>query len=386
MPISGELKNAIEKYLNGTASAEELQLVNNWYRKFDDTELIISTDEPGLKEKTDAAIRQRLMQTTGVQLAEETALSRLKPIGLWKWAAAAVIVLVSGAGLYFYKQAAVQQPGPEVMAAGKPDAEPGGNKAILTLADGRQIILNDAKKGTITQQAGINIHKTSDGQLVYEVQDQQDLPGNTGYNTISTPVGGQYQVKLPDGSKVWLNASSTLKFPVVFAKDERVITLSGEGYFEISKRSIPFIVKTSEQEVEVLGTHFNVMAYPDENTVNTTLLEGSVKISHAGSSKLIIPGQQARVKDKIVVVAADTEEAVAWKNGDFKFVNENIQSIMRKISRWYGVDVVYRGNVQHKAFGGTISRLNKASEVLKMLELTGSVHFKIEEGRIIVMP
>lgn len=318
-------------------------------------------------------------------------------------AVAAVILMVLISGLYFYlnkptgPQLATQKPQP-----GKNDIAPGGNKAILTLADGSKITLDDAANGEIARQAGISIAKTSNGQLIYSIAKSKSTTPTSKlvYNIIETPKGGQYQINLPDGSKIWLNSASKLRFPASFPKHESKVELTGEAYFEVAQITsssvrIPFKVTSGDQTVEVLGTHFNINAYRDEPSINTTLLEGSIRISllpasNGGSGKkfsqLLKPGQQSEVNEIIKVFNADTEEAVAWKNGYFMFNNESIESIMRKISRWYNVDVEYRGNISQKAIWGSVSRFKNVTEVLDMLELTGSVHFKIEERRVIVMP
>jgi len=337
-------------------------------------------------------------------------------------AAAAIIFIVLTCGLYYYQnkpkspQLAAQKLQPK-----KNDIAPGGNKAILTLADGSKISLSDAANGEIAKQAGISITKTSNGQLIYSIADSQPVEGLGQlqvYNTIETPKGGQYQINLPDGSKVWLNAASSLRFPTKFAGNERKVELSGEAYFEIAHitlpseesrtgakkdsgaEAMPFKVISGNQTVEVLGTHFNINAYSDEPSIRTTLLEGSVRVllnSPSGEglmnfSKRLKPGQQSKVNKMINVFNVDTQEAIAWKNGYFIFNNENIESIMRKVSRWYNVDIEYQGNISQKALWGSLSRFKNLSELIDMLELTGSVHFKIVRGatsekerRIIVM-
>lgn len=268
------------------------------------------------------------------------------------------------------------------------DIPPGGNKAILTLADGKTITLNEAADGELVKAAGMVIRKTGQGELVYEVTGAN--AGAHTYNTISTPKGGTYQVILPDGTKVWLNAASTLRFPTSFvALNERKIELSGEAYFEVAKDAKhPFKVLTVKQEVQVLGTHFNISSYTDESVVKTTLLEGSVKVRNLQKADDVIlrPGQQSVIaKGEIKVGMADVEEVLAWKNGVFVFNDEPLESIMKKVSRWYDVEVVYDGVDKNKLFGGSVSRFDNVSKVLRQLELTGGVHFKIEEGRIIAM-
>ncbi|MBC8988004.1 FecR family protein [Pedobacter sp. N36a] len=314
---------------------------------------------------------------------------KVKQIALWKSiAAAASILLVAALALFLYKAFPSGIEGGAVKHA--THISPGGNKAFLTLGNGKRIILTDLENGTFSARNGMKITKTHDGQLVYTITGNQHS-GRNEYNLIETPRGGQYQVLLPDGTHVWLNAASSLKYPSVFKGKERKVELQGEAYFEVSKnKKMPFKVISSHQTVEVLGTHFNVNSYSEESENRTTLLEGSVRVEPNRSTGLIIrPGEQSRVKvngkDKINVIEADLEEVMAWKNNYFRFNNEKIESIMRKISRWYDVSVEYHGAISEEEFNGTISRTKNISQVLEMLEDTKSVHFKIEGRRIIVM-
>lgn len=268
---------------------------------------------------------------------------------------------------------------------------PGGKKALLTLADGRSINLDDIKSGRIAEEAGVLISKTADGQIVYRIAGEEaPEEGSFHYNTISTPRGGEYQLVLPDGTRVWLNAASTLRYPAQFAGAERRVELEGEAYFEVSRREdLPFIVNTAMQEVEVLGTHFNVRAYGDEPAVKTTLIEGKVKVHQALAEAVTLrPGQQASSRQgggRIDVNTIDIEEATAWKDGYFYFQNEDIRSVMNSIARWYNIEVEYQGDMEGKVFGGTISRFESFEKLLQTIALTGSVRFRIEGRRIIVM-
>lgn len=307
------------------------------------------------------------------------------------WAAAAMLFAVLSLGFYFYIQPARQHD--RYTSKYADEIKPGGNKAILKLADGSEISLTDAGRGTLADRSGIRITKTTDGSVMYQVvSGTEKSEKQPRYNTISTPRGGQYQIELPDGTKVWLNAASSLKFPQSFAHMKtRAVELSGEAYFEVFKnKRQPFQVLTGTAEggrsqlIEVLGTHFNVNAYADEASTKTTLLEGLVRVNHGIELR---PGEQSVLNQGDVrVVQVDTEEAVAWKNGYFIFTNEDIYSIMRKISRWYDVEVVYEGKITDNTFNGPVSRSSKVSEVLDILELTKTVHFKIEGRRITVMP
>jgi ferric-dicitrate binding protein FerR (iron transport regulator) len=239
----------------------------------------------------------------------------------------------------------------------------------------------------LAQQGNTSVIKKNDGQLEYNSLDGKT--GEVAYNILKTPMGGQYKITLPDGSKVWLNAASSLKYPVVFVGAERRVEITGEAYFEIAKDlNKPFKVQLNNMEVEVLGTHFNVNGYSDEEAIKTTLLEGKVKVLAAKEFKFLVPGQQAQLKSSgniSVTNDVSLEETVAWKDGNFQFENSDIKTVMRQLARWYEVDISYKGNI-NKHFIGSISRDVKLSQVLTMLQQTGEVKFKIEGKNLIVMP
>lgn len=325
-------------------------------------------------------------------------------IGRWAAVAAAVIILFSAGIIYWMtgrqKEAAVA---PSVVKKYNNDVPPGGNKATLTLGNGTRLVLNDAENGAIAQQGETTVLKLDSGQVAYNSSQNKSAQTTTGvmWNTISTPKGGQYRIVLPDGSKVWLNAASSLRFPTSFSDNSReVILTGGEAYFEIASQTskgkhgkTPFIVKintpSGEQgEVEVLGTHFDVMAYEDEKNIKTTLLEGKIKMKSRTTVQVLAPGQQAQVDaDGTLHVAdePDAEGAIAWTNGLFRFDREDIGAVMRQLGRWYDVEIVYEGKKTSHSFSGVISRDNNASDVLKALEVS-DVHFKIEGNKIIVLP
>jgi transmembrane sensor len=305
----------------------------------------------------------------------------------WKVVAASVIVIVAcGVSLYYSGKNSFNS---TVSNVAKNDIKPGGNNAVLILADGSKVDLNGIANGEVASQAGIKIVKSAGGQLIYTVVKNGE-PANLGlFNTIKTPIGGQYRVNLPDGSRIWLNAASSLRYPVTFGSDERRVELVGEAYFEIAKdKTKPFLVVSNRQTVEVLGTHFNVNSYEDEDNTKTTLLEGSVKVFTAVNRKNIIlnPGQQSQVNaGGINVKDVDASDAAAWKDGYFVFNAETIPSAMRKIARWYGLEVSYEGDINDKDLAGSTSRSTNVSEVLKTLELTGLVHFKLDGRKIKVI-
>lgn len=274
------------------------------------------------------------------------------------------------------------------------DVPPGGNRAVLTLASGKIIVLNEAADGKLGEEGGLIFRKTGDGRLRCESNVSYAGSQHSSFHTISTPKGGTYEITLPDGSIVWLNAASTLKFPTdLHMMKERRIELSGEAYFKVVKNEKhPFKVVTDQQSVQVLGTDFNVNNYTDETTAKTTLFEGTIRIRTArstGTSPAEITlktGQQAIVDHgSMRAVRADTSEVRAWKNGFFIFDNEPLESIMKKISRWYDVEVIYQHVDTHKIFAGKVSRYEHVSTVLKLLETSGGIRFKIEEGKIIAM-
>ncbi len=393
MRIPENITVLIEKYQAGTATQDEIQYLNDWYHSFNDSEAELLTAKSEEQLSTD--IRNKLMKTIQQAPVHPIHTSRRK----WYYAAAAILLLFISAAIYRLIPANTGGNGQaqaDISAASiVTDLAPGGNRAILKLADGSAIILDSAANGMLTQQGNIKVEKLSNGLLAYTIGGKQLSENDAAfYNTISTPRGGQYQVTLSDGTKVWLNAASSIRFPVLFAGNERKVEITGEAYFEVAKNiSRPFKVKTSASEIEVLGTHFNVNAYDDEAAVKTTLLEGIVKVSvpvSAGkqASRFLQPGQQSGItKDGNIAVLnnADTEEALAWKNGRFQFRSADIKSILRQISRWYDVDVVFKGNV-NLHFTGQLNRDDYVSKVFEKLALTGEVHFKIEGKKIIVTP
>ncbi|ERJ60461.1 FecR family protein [Sphingobacterium paucimobilis] len=309
-----------------------------------------------------------------------------RPIILWRRivAAASIIISITIGGYYYQSKNTNKQPLSYDTYAN--DAAPGKTSATLTLANGKKIKLTGAANGTLAQEAGVIITKTTDGQVIYEITGSNTDSDNI--NELATVNGETYRLRLPDGSEVWLNASSSLKYPANFtALNERRVQLKGEAYFEIAKnKQKPFVVQSTGQEVRVLGTHFNVNAYSDENEIKTTLLEGIVRVSSLKSQILLKPGEQSIFQnEKIEVTSTDIESATAWKNGLFMFNNENLASVMRKISRWYDLDVKYEDkSLENLPFEGSITRFSNVSKVLRMLELTKLVKFKLEGKTVTV--
>ncbi|KAA9037768.1 DUF4974 domain-containing protein [Ginsengibacter hankyongi] len=266
--------------------------------------------------------------------------------------------------------------------------KPGGSKATLTLSDGTKIVLDSTGNGLLTKQGGASVIKRANGKLQY-LRDQS-VTSEVVYNTMSTPVGGMYEVVLPDGSNVWLNSGSSITYPTSFSRNERRVQMTGEAYFEVAHdRTRPFHVSVNNMDVEVLGTHFNINSYDNEPSIKTTLLEGKVKVSKGNATVLIIPGQQAvtaKLSNDLSINknGVDLDQVVAWKNGKFVFIDDDIKSIMRQIERWYGVSVTYNTNVTNEEFIGVISRSVNITQILGMLEKTGSVKFTIQDRNIIV--
>lgn len=372
--------NLVQKISDGTASDREIALYNRYFNEFQKSGTEWDAGEMGEEKRVYQRLTEKLHH-------------HIKPavvIPFWsrtrKVAAAAVLFIGMLAAVLYSIYGGTSATDPYGFA--KTDLAPGGNNAVLTLANGTKIILNKSGNGILNKEKGISILKTEDGQLVYTVTEDEALYDH-GMNTIQTPNGGQYQINLPDGTKVWLNAASSIRFPAVFGKlKPRVVELSGEAYFEVAHRAKqPFIVNTNQQQLKVLGTHFNINSYANERVTKTTLLEGSVQISAGAKELLLKPGEQSAVSaSEMKKREVDVSTAVDWKNGEFVFKNEELSSIMRKIARWYDVEVIFMDDViAHETFGGSVSRYGKVSEVLTTLALTEKVHFKMEGRKIFVM-
>lgn len=382
-----EFLKLIDKYLAGQASATEKEQLSVFFESFQESaewdEKVLGVKQE-LEDKMLANIRQAIVQP---ELAYQPKIVNLHR---FRNAAAAVIAFaVMGTAVYHWvnkhqHEAQLAQN----KAVVKHDVDPGENRAVLTLANGQKMILDSAKIGLLNQSGNISINKTDDGQVVYTDADKDHAPaGALAYNIISTPRGGQYHVVLPDGTKVFLNAASSLKFPTTFSGNERDVELTGEGYFEVAhNKAKPFIVQAKDVQVRVLGTHFNISAYNDDSAVKTTLLEGAVKLTRGDISNTLKPGQQGIINDNgIKVIDVDADEELAWKNGLFNFNRSNIQDIMKELSRWYDTEVVYEGKIPDDEFVGKIRRDVKLSQVLHILELS-HVRFRIENKKIIVTP
>lgn len=377
-----------EKWLNGTINPEEETEFARWYNAGQDREIHIPAEFAGSEE----ALRERIL--LAIQQQKQPARAKVAPLfsrPLVRVAAAAIILLLAGGAWYYF----AQQPARQV-----PIAQEGSSparrehtvvtKAVLTLADGRQIDLDASQNGAIALQGGAEVIK-SDSVLMYAKKgDHQELL----YHTMTTRRGGQYQVLLEDGTRVWLNAASSIKFPTAFTGATRRVELTGEAYFEVAQnRKKPFTVITNGVEVEVLGTHFNVMAYQEEEEVKTTLLEGKVRVVNRGSaagnreSAVLKPGEQAVFTHKSPLTVHNniqTDEVIAWKNGLFQFEEADIRVVMREIERWYNVTVTYENTGKQKRVTGMLSRATGIGDMMNMLEYTAGIKYTMRGNRITI--
>ncbi|MEP7257824.1 MAG: FecR family protein [Flavitalea sp.] len=393
--MNTRLRTLFEGYINKTATDAEMQeltdMISNPAMAEELKEWIgIEMEQPAREniitaEQSDyifnKVIGQPSYPTESIPVAVHQA--HFLKTAWFRYAAAILILLAVGA--FFFSLTRSRKTVPAVVIAPViKDIAPGGNKALLTLADGTTILLDSVANGSLARQGNTQVVKLGNGQLVYKVTGAAEPVA--GFNTMSTPRGGQYQLQLPDGTKVWLNASSSITYPTMFTGAIREVDIKGEAYFEVAKNpAAPFRVhitgrsgNEAGKEVEVIGTHFNVNSYQDEPALTVTLLEGAVKID----KNMLRPGE-AYSNGK--VSQADVEKAVAWKNGYFQFNQADIKTVMRQIARWYDVDISYEGNIPDRKFGGDILRESNLSDVLRGLEVS-QVHFRIEGKKLIIMP
>lgn len=375
----------LSKYRLGKANDQEIRFLEAYYNVFELNDDII-TDE---NEKDFTVLKDTIKNTVDQRIkAYEKQSAPFRLVSIWlKYTAAALILFFLSFGTYLMTRTGNVKNNRTPVNAYQ-GIIPGGNKALLILGNGARITLDDARKGEVAMQAGVTITKTADGQLVYTVLNDKASRHQSLQNSISTPKGGQYQVILPDGTKVWLNASSSITYPTVFTGNERIVTLTGEAYFEVVKnKKMPFLVKSARQTIEVLGTHFNINAYDDEAVTETTLLEGSVKVTSPSNTVTISPGEQAVINrtgdGAISKRQVETDKEVAWKNGLFAFNGEDIRSVMRQVSRWYNIDVVYEKDIPKEKYFGEISRTSSLADVFKILELN-NVSFSVEGKTVTV--
>ncbi|MPR31899.1 FecR family protein [Salmonirosea aquatica] len=393
-----QAQKLLEKYREGNLTDAEKAILESWYLSLANTQ---RTDlQDATLEKHLASIFKSL---PGSEQSPQARIIKFWP----KWIAAASVLFTLFGGTYWYfQQTQTNHRAVSQSAVHRADVPPGDNRAVLTLANGERIVLEALKNGEFAREKNATIIKTKEGEIIYEQSGRSSLnpqatDGAVSYNTITTPKAGQYQVKLPDGTRVWLNAASSIRFPTVFSNQERLVEITGEIYFEVAKathktRRIPFIVLAGNQTVEVLGTRFNVSSYADEGSITTTLVEGSIKVHLSGvrdKGLLLKPGQQALLLNKsqkasprqqpFNVREVDTRSVIAWKEGRFRFDNISLPELMRQLSRWYDVEVVYEGRVKEYEFVGQIERNTNLSKVLKILEV-GGVKFRQEGKKIII--
>lgn len=375
-------RQLIKRCQEGTATAEEHRLVDAYYNRLE--------EEGGarLAPATEEALRERMLHNINSAVQEEgqeipVIVTRSRQ--WWQYAAAAAVlgIMIAAGGYYFTQRPVVHK---DISSVTPHEGHiPGYNKATLTLANGVVVPL-DSTGHQVIQQGNVTVYQQK-GLLEYKEKGRGDV---IAFNKLKTPRGAQYRLTLPDGTGVWLNAASELKYPTSFQDKERRVYLSGEGYFEIAANAQqPFVVSANGVDVNVLGTQFNIMAYTDEAFVKTTLLQGAVRVSKEQETVILQPGQAAilnNARKDIQVQQTNTAEDVAWKNGYFVFNNENLESIMKKIVRYYDVEVEYRTDISNKNFGGSVARFGSLTELLSTLELTGIVHFKIDGNKVIVMP
>jgi len=412
------LNYLMERYRTNTCTRDEMEELFSLMRQGDGSGLLRD-----LQEQWDASARMQPVESPDWEVLFEAMMDQtrsLEPVFLpmvkrrrrsrtrrWFVLSLCFLLLLGGTGIVIRMRSASRVSVPRVAASPrrfKNDVQPGGNKAILTLSDGSSIVLDSAGNGTLSMQGNTRVLKLANGRLAYQAAHGADA--GPGYNTISTPRGGQYQIELPDGSKVWLDAGSSLRFPTAFSGKEREVQLSGEAFFEVSGDARrPFQVSVYSQEpgkseelqkVKVLGTQFNVMAYADEQLVKTTLIEGGIRVddnaavgTSSQSSYELRPGEQTllhrdHASSTHIVADADIDAAVAWKNGYFNFNKADIQTIMRQLSRWYDIDVSFRGNRGgDRVFFGGIQRNLPLSSIFNILERSG-VQFAIDGKNVVV--
>ncbi|WP_029274598.1 FecR family protein [Pedobacter borealis] len=377
-----DFKLLYEKYLEGKSSPEEIEQLMKHFEVSDTAvlaEMIDETLDTKLTTGNDKSEIETLLARNHISVMKAVRKKGMSVSLYIKILAAAIVTLVIG--YIFLVLTGTLRPVTRPSGYGKTiEVLPGGNRATLTLSDGRTINLTDATNGKLVTDQGAAIEKTADGQIIYTPTDMQPL--SSLYNKVSTPRGGQYAVLLPDGSKVWLNAGSSLRYPVSFyGLKERRIELEGEAYFVVAKDKFhPFIVSTKKQTVTVLGTHFNINGYSDEPYLVTTLEEGKVKVESGGVSLNISPGEKTVLSSEgnMEVQHADLESALAWKNGKIYFKDADIKSIMRQVSRWYNIDVEFEGKLSAKLYSGGIYRDAKLSNLLEILE-ENKIHFELTE-------
>lgn len=376
----------LQKIAAGNSTPEERAALSEWLKTLSEQvyhQVLLDYAEIMSQQTVSDFHNAALLEKVNADIARAEQVTLAVPVyrRMWfRYSAAASILVAALLSWYIFS------PFKAAVPVATTNIPPGSNKAVLTLANGRQIVLNSAQNGLLGKQGTVQIIKLDSGLLSYQ---GATTTGEVLYNTIATPRGGQFQVLLPDGSRVWLNAASSLRFPTAFTGADRAVTLTGEAYFEVAQNQAkPFAVTVNNMKVQVLGTSFNIMAYEEEGAVNTTLVSGAVKVNCENNQAVIAPGQQAVLptgKSQFEIGAANIEAAVAWKEGHFLFDNNDIYTIMRQVGRWYDVEISYQGDLSGITLSGAISRKKYVSQVLDILATTGRVQFEMKDNRIIVM-
>ncbi len=390
----------LKKHLNGELSAEETIEWEKWLSESpDNQELVNRLQDPeqlmqdlrifySARENILQKLKNRIPLSDRKESAPGNFVSKISFLHHRLLKYAAVLILILGLGGLWWMQFRTKEKTISQVQPVQDIIHPGTNKAVLTLGNGTKIILDESRQGVIAQEEGTNI-SVQDNQLSYQ---EKKETGSISFNTMSTPRGGQYRIVLQDGTAVWLNAQSSITYPVRFTEKERKVSITGEVYFEVARDTArPFIVDLQSQAtIEVLGTHFNVNAYEEEASINTTLLEGSVVIRNGKYNQVLKPNQQARqIGDLSIQVAemgkSGLNEVTAWKNGAFYFEEADLKTVMRQLARWYDFDIVYAGEIKEK-FHLDLQRNTRIENVFRILEETRGVHFKIEGKKITAMP
>jgi ferric-dicitrate binding protein FerR (iron transport regulator) len=398
-------KALLQRFLEGDASQEEVIIIEQWY------EQLVDAGEwnwaEGEREQLASAMEARLLGRIGKEPAEEVMpeVGRTPDSGgrqrsdgavplrrrMVSWVAAAVLLAGMAAIWLLLVRKTPRELAP-ISQRYRNDVGPGRNAAVLTLAGGKTIVLDDSAPRTIGRQGNAVVLNDS-GQLVYKLASPRvssSVASEIFYNTLTTQKGNQYHLTLPDGTKVWLNAVSSISYPTAFTGKERRVSISGEVYFEVVKnQQLPFVVQQADMTVEVLGTSFDVNGYGDDSATRATLVEGKIRVGKAGTASVLEPGQQAVIGKSGNSISVDhdpdIEAVLAWKNGVFAFKDADIETIMRQVERWYDVQIVYEAKIP-KHFVADIPRNVPLSKLLKLLEATDEVHFRIDGKKVMIMP
>ena len=397
--LSGEIDQQLLRQL--VDYAEDQDLEGAWHSMLSDIpeQMLPETISAGHAEVLDKVYANLVAAQPDLQLPAPV--RRIRRMAGWMKYAAALILLLAGWLFYYFLSDSQNEPGPALVKTQNGDSLLRGNsnKAVLTLGNGQQILLDSSGNGQLAQQNGALIFKPEEGQITYLKEDSLLASAqHTEYNSVSTPRGAEYKIVLPDGTEVWLNAASSITFPTAFTGQERNVSIQGEAYFEVTKNlSMPFKVNFNGATVEVLGTHFNINTYKDEPVARTTLLEGSIRFTKGNESHILKPGQQIVLDKNLHTISitenVDEEQVIAWKNGTFDFRNQDIETVMNQVSRWYNMDIIYNGKKPSAKILGMMSRDTDLNTLLKSLALTSGIQFKIENatgkeqpGKIIVQP